>query len=118
MPNLQAPPLAPLVFGLQGRISRRSWWIWGVAVPLGLSLYFTVLLRVAGAPARATEVAVNLLLLWPVVAASAKRWHDRDKSAAWVLVALIPAIGWLWVLVENGLLRGDAGSNRYGQPPP
>ena len=33
----------------------------------------------------------------------------------WVLVALIPVVGWLWMLIENGLLPGDAGANRFGQ---
>jgi uncharacterized membrane protein YhaH (DUF805 family) len=109
--------LRPLLLGLKGRIDRRTWWLWGVAAPLGLALYFTVVLRVAGLPARATDVAVNLLLLWPTLAVSVKRWHDRGKSGWWLLAALIPFVGWIWVLVENGLLRGDAGTNRFGEPP-
>jgi uncharacterized membrane protein YhaH (DUF805 family) len=88
-----------------------------VAAPLGLALYFTVLLRVVGVSPRATEVAVNLALLWPALAVSVKRWHDRGKSGWWVLVALVPLAGWLWVLIENGLLRGDAGPNRFGDAP-
>lgn len=117
MRELQAQGLRPLLLGLEGRVSRRTWWWWAVAMPLGLTLYLTVVLRVAGLPAMATEVAVNLLLVWPVVAVSAKRWHDRGKSGWWVLVALVPVIGWLWVLLENGLLRGDAGANRFGPSP-
>ena len=109
--------LPRLLLGLHGRIDRRTWWLCGVVLPLGLALYFTVVLRVAGASARATDLAVNLLLLWPAIAVSAKRWHDRGKSGWWVLVALIPFIGWIWVLVENGLLRGDAGANRFGDVP-
>ena len=109
--------LRELLLGLNGRIGRRTWWLWGVALPLGLSLYFTVVLRVAGASARATDIAVNLLVLWPMIAVSVKRWHDRGKSGLWVLVALIPLVGWLWVLIENGLLRGDAQSNRFGEVP-
>jgi len=114
MRDLEASGLRALLLGLDGRIARRTWWLWAVAMPLGLSLYLTVVLRVLGLPPRGTDVAVNLLLLWPVLAVSAKRWHDRGKSGWWVLVALVPVIGWLWVLLENGLLRGDAGANRYG----
>ncbi|MDH5331954.1 MAG: DUF805 domain-containing protein, partial [Aquincola sp.] len=58
----------------------------------------------------------NVLLLWPALALSVKRWHDRDKSGWWVLVALIPFIGWLWMLIENGVRRGTVGPNRYGDP--
>ncbi len=106
-----------LLLGLDGRIARRAWWLGGGLMPLGLGLYFTGVLRVAGLPARGTEIAVNLLLLWPTLALSVKRWHDRDKSGWWVLVVLVPVIGWLWALVENGLLRGSAGANRFGKPP-
>jgi uncharacterized membrane protein YhaH (DUF805 family) len=34
-----------------------------------------------------------------------------------VLIGLIPVIGWIWTLVECGLLPGTAGSNDYGPDP-
>lgn len=116
MRDLEPDGLRWLLLGLDGRIARRSWWLWGVLAPLGLGLYLTVVMRVAGLSAQGTEVAVNLLLLWPTLAVSVKRWHDRNKSGWWVLAALIPVIGWLWVLIENGLLRGSADANRFGEP--
>lgn len=107
-----------ILFSFAGRIGRRTWWLWGVGALSGLAIYLNVLLRVAGLSAPRTDIAINLLLLWPALAISIKRWHDRDKPAWWVLVALIPLIGWLWVLVENGCLRGSPGPNRYGDAPP
>jgi uncharacterized membrane protein YhaH (DUF805 family) len=112
-----ADSLRHLLFGFGGRIGRRTWWLWGVAALLGMSLYATVLLRVAGVAADTTDLLVNLLLLWPALAISAKRWHDRGKSAWWMLVLLVPVLGWIWSLVENGCLRGQAGPNRYGADP-
>ena len=117
MSSLEPPSLRSLLLNLDGRISRRTWWLWGVALPLGLALYFTVLLRVVGVSPRSTDIGVNLLLLWPALAVSVKRWHDRGKSGWWVLVALIPFVGWLWLLIENGFLRGDPGANRFGELP-
>ena len=105
------------MLGLRGRIGRRKWWLWGVAMPLGMAVYFTVLLRVVGVTPRYTDVLVNGLLFWPAIAVSVKRWHDRDKSGWWVLVALVPLVGWIWALVQNGVLRGDAQANRFGPPP-
>lgn len=105
-----------MLFSLQGRIGRRSWWLWGVLALIGFVIYATVLLRVLGFSARHTDIAVNLLVLWPAIAVSVKRWHDRDKSGWWVLVWLVPLIGWLWALIQNGLLRGTPGANRYGEP--
>jgi uncharacterized membrane protein YhaH (DUF805 family) len=106
-----------ILFSFDGRIGRRTWWLWGVAALLGLSLYATVLLRVAGVAAGTTDLLVNLLLLWPALAISAKRWHDRGKSAWWTVVVLVPVVGWIWALIENGCLRGDRGANRYGDAP-
>lgn len=109
--------LRRLLFTFDGRIGRRTWWLWAVGAMLGLGLYATVLLRVAGVSSHITEGLVNMLLLWPALALSIKRWHDRGKSGWWVLVTLIPVIGWAWAVVENGLLPGTAGANRYGNAP-
>jgi uncharacterized membrane protein YhaH (DUF805 family) len=105
-----------MLLSLEGRIGRRSWWLWGVLALIGFVIYATVLLRVLGLSARHTDVVVNLLVLWPAIAVSVKRWHDRDKSGWWVLVSLVPLVGWLWALIQNGLLRGTPGPNRYGEP--
>jgi uncharacterized membrane protein YhaH (DUF805 family) len=106
------------VFGAwRGRVSRRTFWLYGVCALLGLALLGHALLAIAGVrPARA-EVIVNLLLLYPALAVSVKRWQDRDRHPAWVLVALIPLIGWLWVLIDNGFVRGSTGPNRFGAAP-
>jgi uncharacterized membrane protein YhaH (DUF805 family) len=106
-----------LLFSFDGRIGRRAWWLWGAAVMIGLAAYLTVVLRVAGVPASTTDLLVNAVLAWPALAINAKRWHDRDKSGWWSLVGLIPLVGWVWLLVENGLLRGNARANRFGTAP-
>jgi uncharacterized membrane protein YhaH (DUF805 family) len=112
-------PTSPrwLLFSFEGRISRRVWWLWGAAALIGMALYLTVVLRVAGVSQQTTDLVVNLLLFWPALAVSVKRWHDRDKSGWWALVAFVPVIGWIWVLIENGLMRGTTGANRYGEAP-
>jgi uncharacterized membrane protein YhaH (DUF805 family) len=112
-------PTSPrwLLFSFRGRISRRSWWLWGAAVMIGMAMYLTAVLRIAGVGKDTTDLLVNLLLLWPALAISVKRWHDRDKPGWWALLAFVPVIGWIWVLIENGLLRGSDGVNRFGDAP-
>ena len=107
-------PPARVFLDPRGRISRRSFWLYGVVALAGLSLLGRALLGIARWRAEEAELAVNLLLLWPAIAISAKRWHDRDKSAWWVLVALVPVVGWLWMLLDNGFRRGTQGPNRFG----
>jgi uncharacterized membrane protein YhaH (DUF805 family) len=58
-----------------------------------------------------------LPVIWASLAISVKRWHDRNKSGWWVLIALIPVVGGLWTLIENGFLAGSDGPNRYGEDP-
>lgn len=55
-----------------------------------------------------------LVLAWVELAVSAKRWHDRNKSAFWILFSFIPIIGTIWTFVELGFFRGTKGHNRYG----
>ena len=111
-----AEPMSPLhIFvGLRGRIPRKIFWIYGVAVPLGLGAYVHGLLGIAGVQAQALEGVLNAGLLWSALAVSVKRWHDRNKSGWWALVQFIPLIGWIWTLIENGLRRGTVGRNRFG----
>jgi uncharacterized membrane protein YhaH (DUF805 family) len=101
----------------RGRISRRTYWLYGVLALLGLSLLGRALLGIARWRSDEAEMAINLVLLWPAIAISAKRWHDRDKSAWWALVALVPVVGWLWLLLDNGFRRGTPGPNRFGAAP-
>jgi uncharacterized membrane protein YhaH (DUF805 family) len=106
-----------LFFSTRGRISRRTFWGYGCFALLGLALVGMALLNIAGVQAERAENLVNLLLAWPAIALSAKRWHDRNHSAWWVLVNLVPVVGTVWALVANGFLRGTSGSNRYGDDP-
>jgi uncharacterized membrane protein YhaH (DUF805 family) len=101
----------------RGRIGRRDFWLYGVLAVAGLTLLLNALLGIAGVGTAVREDLINVLLLWPVLAVSAKRWHDRDKSGWWVLIVLIPVVGWLWALVANGFLRGTPGPNRFGDDP-
>jgi uncharacterized membrane protein YhaH (DUF805 family) len=116
-PLAERMPPRRMLLSLQGRVSRREFWLWGVLALLGVALLLQALLGIAGVGPNAAERLVNLVLVWPAIAVSVKRWHDRDKSGWWVLINLVPVIGWLWALVENGLLRGTPGPNRFGADP-
>ena len=109
-----AMPLPQILFSLKGRIPRKTFWLYGVLALLLVSVILNLLLGIAGFSDRVAEAVPNLLILWPSIAIAVKRWHDRDKSGWWVLINLIPVIGFLWTLIENGFLRGTMGDNRFG----
>lgn len=110
-------PLWRLLLDPRGRVSRRGWWLWGVAMPLGLGLLISALLGIARVRAEQAELWVRWLLLWPMLAVWIKRWHDRDRSGAWMLVLLVPVLGLVWTLWCHGALRGTPGPNRFGPEP-
>jgi uncharacterized membrane protein YhaH (DUF805 family) len=105
---------AQILYGCRGRVPRKVFWLYGVLGPLLVSVMAEMLLGIVGVGERRAEMLTTALLLWPCAAVGVKRWHDRDKSGWWVLVWLIPLIGWLWTLIGNGALRGSVGANRFG----
>lgn len=73
---------------------------------------------------------ISLALTWPVIAIFAKRLHDLNLSAWWLL--LIPAVtfvagmseltrlhiaAYCLLLLLLGFLPGSAGPNRFGEDP-
>ena len=64
-----------------------------------------------------TTFLIGIALIWPALAVSIKRWHDRGKSGWWMLIFLIPIIGWIWGFVELGIIEGTRGPNEYGPDP-
>jgi uncharacterized membrane protein YhaH (DUF805 family) len=52
----------------------------------------------------------------PTLGVVTRRLHDTDRSAWWLLLALVPPVGWvvLWIFAA---LPGTAGTNRYGPNP-
>jgi uncharacterized membrane protein YhaH (DUF805 family) len=112
-----------LLFSFEGRVGRGAYWglvvaslvLFGV---LGGASVMSMLnasdpAAASGGMSMATMVA-GLLFLWPALAIQAKRWHDVDKSAWWILINLVPAVGGLVALVFNGFIAGTPGTNRFG----
>lgn len=58
----------------------------------------------------------SLGTLLPILAAGARRLHDTDRSAWWLLIMLLPVIGAI-VLIVFFASRGTPGPNRFGPDP-
>jgi uncharacterized membrane protein YhaH (DUF805 family) len=52
----------------------------------------------------------------PNLAVAIRRLHDIDKSGWWLLIGLVPLIGWI-VLIVFYLTDGTRGPNRFGPDP-
>lgn len=113
---------------MKGRASRWDYWkatilLFGLATILLLLVFVPIALSGSGNEADPTDLAfaafglVMLPVLWSSIAVSVKRWHDRNKSGAWVLIGFVPYIGSIWTFIECGCLKGTSGPNRYGLDP-
>jgi len=104
-------------FSFDGRIGRQDFWLRYVLPYLGM-LFVTVLFTSINENAGSTlSLIFSLIAIWPSLAVIAKRWHDRNKSGWWILINIIPIVGSIWALVENGFLRGTVGPNHFGPDP-
>ena len=111
-----------VLFSFEGRIPRRVYWGATLASTVAFFMgYFVTMLALGIEPESDASdgvfVALYLPLLWITLALTVKRWHDRDKSAWWILIGLAPIIGPLWQFIELGCLRGTEGPNDYGPDP-
>ncbi len=106
------------LFSVEGRICRKSYIIFLLIVTLGA----VILSYFEGATINMKEVndaqiMYLIFMAWPSIAVQAKRWHDLNKSALWVLIIFIPIVGVIWTLAESCFHRGTLGPNEFGPDP-
>lgn len=58
----------------------------------------------------------GLAVLVPGIGVSIRRLHDTGRSGWWLLISLVPFVGFIVVLVFM-VLESDAGENQYGASP-
>ena len=58
---------------------------------------------------------IQLALLLPGLAVGARRLHDTGRSGWWLLIALIPVVGWIILLVF--FVQDSQQDNQYGPNP-
>ena len=58
----------------------------------------------------------SLALLVPSLAVSVRRLHDTNRSGWFILIGLIPVVGWIILLVFY-CMDSQAGDNQYGPYP-
>jgi len=93
-----------------GRACRSEYWYW---------VLFVVLVDIAAGILDAalwtyaiTSLA-DLALFLPGLALAIRRLHDLDRSGWWILLALIPIIGFV-ILIIWFCTKGTEGPNRFG----
>jgi uncharacterized membrane protein YhaH (DUF805 family) len=107
---------------LNGRVTRFDYWVRYFLGYVGLLIVCNILDFVLGTFHAQSGLGLfgtllALAAIWPGIAVSVKRCHDRDRSGWFLLWVFLPIIGAIWLLVELGFLRGTQGENRFGPDP-
>lgn len=125
-------------FEISGRSQRREFWLFFLALWLANSAIMALFATPESQQATAAngygygyayfltwhtslagQFLIGLLAIFtmiPSYTVSIRRLHDIDRSGWWLLVWLVPFIGWL-VLLIFFCLDGTYGRNRYGRDP-
>ncbi|MES2414430.1 MAG: DUF805 domain-containing protein [Pseudomonadota bacterium] len=100
-------------FGVEGRARRTEYWMYFL-VYLGIIIVASILDAIIGLGLIGGIAA--LVHLIPSITVGVRRLHDINKSGWWLLIVLIPLIGWL-IAIYWAVKEGDAGDNTYGRDP-
>ncbi len=95
----------------EGRIGRQTWWI-GVAILFVVSIILNMMVSTPF-----VSFMVSMALLIAGLSLHIKRCHDRDKTGWWCILLFIPVVGFIWALIDLGILEGSKGENQYGPAP-
>ena len=99
-----------LFLSFDGRINRQPFWLGVIALLIANGIVFAIFQAWLA-------WLIRLALVYPALAVSVKRCHDRGKSGWWCLLLLIPFVGAVWAVIDLGLLTGTDGANTYGPDP-
>ncbi|MDH3738351.1 MAG: DUF805 domain-containing protein [Alphaproteobacteria bacterium] len=103
--------------GFEGRACRSEYWFFVLfAILGGLVTGVLDLVLFPGNQVSPINALFSLALFLPSLAVGARRLHDIDKSGFWLLLWLLPIIGWI-ILIVWAIKRGDEANNRFGSDP-
>ncbi len=130
--NEASMPISYVWFAFNGRINRKVYWQKGfllvvlvqivfqsIAMAIDFGLEAVLGPESIGRFVFAVIYGLPFLVftLWVSFAVTVKRFHDRGRTGWFLLIALIPVIGFIWLAVELMFLKGTSGENRFGPDP-
>lgn len=103
-------------FDFKSKISRKDYWLtilasFIVSFIIGIILRVVfeyeviidytnfIVTRVAADPGLLINDIWAYLNIIPSLSMAIRRLHDINRSGFWVLIALVPVIGWIWLLI-------------------
>ena len=107
-------PFASIFLSCRGRIRRRTYYWSAFLLVLTFCVLFSFLETNVS---RASTLILYPPLLWCAFALASKRLHDREQSAWWLVLLIVPVLGPIVVAAWLLLGRGTRDENRFGPDP-
>jgi nitronate monooxygenase len=101
---------------ISGRARRSEYWWFALFLLIGNVVLNGVDAILFGGDTQLLSAIFSLATIVPSVCAGGRRLHDTGRSAWWLLIGLIPLVGFL-VLLWWFVQKGTDGSNEYGPDP-
>lgn len=107
-------------FVFSGRARRKEYWFYTLFYAI-FSIILTIVEKMLGLTVGMYQIGIlstlfGLALLLPGLGVLARRLHDIDKSAWWILIGFVPLIGPI-ILIIFACIKGTEGPNRFGEDP-
>ena len=99
--------------GFTGRARRREYWMFTL---VNIIITFLISIIEIGMETEIFSIIYGLAVFLPSLAVCFRRLHDTGRSAWWLLILLIPVIGWIILLVFY-CEDGQSNNNKYGPNP-
>ncbi|MGH8515180.1 MAG: DUF805 domain-containing protein [Gammaproteobacteria bacterium] len=104
-----------LLFGFSGRINRAKWWL-TILITIIINVVVQIIVNVSETVGGILAIIAFIVVMWIGLAAGAKRLHDLNRTAAWLVVfygvpflLLIVLIAYAGLSVGAALLTGGEG---------
>lgn len=99
---------------ITGRASRSEYWYFQLFLILTMFVLYIIMLAVPLFSIISILFTIGTFI--PSLTVSFRRLHDKDKSAWWYLIGLIPVVGAL-LLLYWFVTKGTEGPNQFGDDP-
>jgi uncharacterized membrane protein YhaH (DUF805 family) len=98
-----------------GRARRMEYWMF-VLINAIVGLVLAAIEGLLGISYNVLGVLYSLAVLIPSLAVAIRRLHDTNRSGWWILINLIPVIGWI-IFIVFAVQDSQPGPNQYGPNP-
>ncbi len=99
---------------IDGRARRSEFWWFNLFVVIADAVINGIVSGALGAPTVAA--ILSLIIALCSITVHIRRYHDIGKSGWWILIVLIPLVGWIidivWCVKDS-----DPGDNQFGPNP-